>query len=50
MITADGLAKSFGEIQAVKEVSFTAKNGEATDYSDPMAQENLPRCASYMVC
>jgi len=35
MITADGLAKSFGEIQAVKEVSFTAKNGEATGLLGP---------------
>ena len=35
MITAAGLAKSFGEIQAVKEVSFTAKNGEATGLLGP---------------
>ena len=35
MITADGLSKSFGDIQAVKEVSFTAKNGEATGLLGP---------------
>ena len=44
MIEANGLKKSFGEIEAVTDVSFAAQDGRVTGLLGPNGQASRQRC------
>lgn len=44
MITVDHLSKNYGKVQAVRDLSFTVRDGAVTGFLGIMAPENLPPC------